>query len=132
MSPGFTELDEVQDLQLRQRAWREFVTSARAAGDPDMMALMEAEIRPKDLDSAFATICGNEDVDFPPGDAVCPDPKPALKSLEKFWAELQTHLPAEIASDTTCPIQHASRQFQGQFRVSRHRFDRPSVVASLA
>ena len=35
VSPGFTELDEVQDLELRQRAWREFITSARAAGDPD-------------------------------------------------------------------------------------------------
>ena len=49
--PGFTELDEVQDLELRQRAWRDFVTSARAAGDPDMLALLEADIRPKDLDS---------------------------------------------------------------------------------
>ena len=33
VSPGFTELDEVQDLELRQRVWREFITSARAAGD---------------------------------------------------------------------------------------------------
>src|ERR1700752_2336321 len=56
VSPGFTELDEVQDLQLRQRAWREFITNARAAGDPDMMALLQADIRPPDLDSAFAII----------------------------------------------------------------------------
>ncbi|PYR45669.1 MAG: hypothetical protein DMF89_24450, partial [Acidobacteria bacterium] len=38
VSPGFTELDEVQDLELRQRVWREFITSARAAGDPDVAA----------------------------------------------------------------------------------------------
>src|SRR5688500_753937 len=50
VSPGFTELDEVQDLELRQRVWRDFVTSARAAGDPDMIALLQADIRPKDLD----------------------------------------------------------------------------------
>src|SRR5213594_2423355 len=68
VSPGFTELDEVQDLELRQRAWREFITNARAAGDPDMMALLAADIRPKDLDSAFATICDNEDVEFPSGE----------------------------------------------------------------
>ena len=67
VSPGFTELDDIQDLELRQRAWRDFITSARAIGDPDMMALMEADVRPKDLDSAFATICVNDDVDFPPG-----------------------------------------------------------------
>ena len=29
VSPGFTELDEVQDLELRQRVWREFITNAR-------------------------------------------------------------------------------------------------------
>ena len=72
VSPGFTELDEVQDLELRQRAWREFITNARAAGDPDMMALLVADIRPKDLDSAFAIICDNEDVEFPAGDGHLP------------------------------------------------------------
>ena len=34
VSPGFTELDEVQDLELRQRAWRDFITSARAPAIP--------------------------------------------------------------------------------------------------
>src|SRR3954465_4622719 len=77
VSPGFTELDEVQDLELRRRAWREFVTSARADGNPEMMALIETEVRPKDLDSAFAIICDNDDVHFPPGDVECPDPKAA-------------------------------------------------------
>ena len=119
VSPGFTELDEVQDLELRQRAWRDFITSARAAGDPDMMALLEADVRPKDLDSAFATICVNEDVEFPPGDAVCPDPKPAWKALEKFWKELQKHLPSTIDPDTTCQIQKAAQQFRGP--VARRR-----------
>ena len=28
VSPGFTELDEVQDFELRQRVWRDFITSA--------------------------------------------------------------------------------------------------------
>ena len=30
VSPGFTELDEVQDLELRKRAWRDFIASARS------------------------------------------------------------------------------------------------------
>src|SRR5204863_9581640 len=83
VSPGFTELDEVQDLELRQRVWREFITSARAAGDPDVGALLEADIKLKDLDPAFATVCDNDDVEFPPGDGACPDPKPAAKALDK-------------------------------------------------
>ena len=102
-----------------------------AAGDPDLLALLEAGIRPQDLDSAFATICANEDVDFPPGEADCPDPKPARKALEEFWIELQKHLPSPIDSGTTCNIQRAAQQFRGQFRVSQQRLDRPAVVASL-
>ena len=46
VSPGFTELDEVQDLELRRRVWRDFISGARGAGDADMMALMDADIRP--------------------------------------------------------------------------------------
>ena len=131
VSPGFTELDEVQDLELRKRAWRDFVTNTRSAGDPDMTALLEADVRPGDLDSAFATICQNEDVDFPAGEAERPDPKAAWKGLEKFWKELQKHLPASIQPDTSCPIQKAAREFRGQLNVSSYRLDRPAVIASL-
>jgi ATP-dependent helicase/nuclease subunit A len=131
VAPGFAELDEVQDLELRQRVWRDFMTSARAAGDPDMLALMAADVRPRDLDSAFATVCVNDDVEFPPGEAVCPDAKPAWKAIEKFWTTLQKHLPATTHQATTCGIQRASRHFRGQLRVSRYRLERPAVIASL-
>ena len=132
VSPGFTELDEVQDLELRQRAWRDFIASARAAGDPDMMELLEAGVKPKDLDSAFATICLNDDVEFPPGDGACPDPKAAWKALEKFWKALQKHLPAD---DRRC---HNVPDTEGRPAVSQascawrsSRLDRPAVMASL-
>src|SRR5580704_11106186 len=127
VSPGFTELDEVQDLELRKRVWRDFTSSTRSEGDPDMLALLEADVRPKDLDGAFATICLNEDVEFPPGDGVCPDPKAALTALETFWTELQQHLPSPINPQTTCGIQKAALAFSGQMRVSHHRVDRPAV-----
>jgi ATP-dependent helicase/nuclease subunit A len=131
VSPGFVELDELQDLELRKRAWRDFIASARAAGDPDMMALVEAEVRPKDLDFAFATICLHEDVLFPAGTAARPDPAAAWKALEEFWKALQKHLPATIPADTSCKIQKAARTFRGQLKVSRYRLDRPAVVAAL-
>src|SRR5580765_3300637 len=94
VSPGFTELDEVQDLELRKRAWRDFISNARGAGDLDMLSLLDSDVRPKDLDSAFATVCLNDDVEFPPGDGACPDPKAAWKALDTFWKALQNHLPA--------------------------------------
>lgn len=131
VSPGFTELDEVQDLELQRRVWRDFVSSARADGDPDMMALMAADIRPKDLDSAFATVCVNDDVEFPPGEGECPDPGPAREALGRFWKELQRHLPDRIDPATTCKIQKAALHFGRRLRVSRSRLDRPSVIAEL-
>jgi ATP-dependent helicase/nuclease subunit A len=131
VSPGFTELDEVQDEEVRNRAWRDFIASARSAGDPDILALLETGVRPRDLDSAFATICLNEDVEFPPGDGVCPDPKPAWKALERFWKAIQKELPRNLAPDTTCKLQQAALEFQRQMRVARKRLDRPAVIASL-
>src|SRR3954470_3602018 len=88
VSPGFTELDELQDEEVRRRTWRDFIVNTRPAGDPGMLALLETGVKPKDLDHAFATVCGNEDVEFPPGDADCPDAKVAWKALEEFWAKL--------------------------------------------
>jgi ATP-dependent helicase/nuclease subunit A len=131
VSPGFTELDEVQDFELRKRTWRDFVTNARSAGDRDMLALLDADVRPSDLDDAFATICLNEDVEFPPGDAERPDPVPARKALEKFWKELQKHLPDSIDPQTKCPIQKAALQFAGHYQVLRYRLDEPSALATL-
>lgn len=131
VSPGFSELDEVQDVELRQRVWRDFVTSARAAGDPQMMDLLACDIKPKDLDDAFAKVCENEDVEFPPGEAVCPDPAQAWTATEAFWTALQQHLPSSIDPDSTCKIQDAARVFERRLRVSRGRLANPAVVAGL-
>ena len=131
VAPGFTELDEVQDLELRQRVWRDFITSARAAGDSEMLALLEADIKPKDLDNAFARVCDNDDVEFPPGEGACPDPAAAWQALQTFWQALQQHLPSTIDPETTCPIQKASLAFEARLRVSRKRVERPSVAAEL-
>src|SRR4051812_45687105 len=131
VSPGFTELDEVQDEELRNRSWRDFITNTRSAGDRDMLDLLATGVRPHDLESAFAIVCGNEDVEFPPGDVDCPDPKVAWKALEGFWAKLEAHLPATIDDDTSCNIQKAARQFRAQMRVSRRKLDRAATIADL-
>ncbi len=131
VSPGFTELDEVQDLELRKRVWREFIADAREEGDPDVAALLEADIKLKDLDDAFATVCDNDDVEFPSGEAECPDPKRAAKALEEFWKRFQKHMPASIDEDTKCKMLLAAQQFSGQWRVSQKRLHRPAVMATL-
>ena len=132
VSPGFNELDEVQDLELRQRVWREFVTSARRAGDPDVMALLEADVKPKDLDHAFARVCDNEDVDFPPGDGTCPDPKPAVQALAKFWSIVSGLMPSTVPDEAKCQTLLAAKRFEGRWRVSQKRLHRRVSRASRA
>src|SRR5688572_24283991 len=48
VSPGFTELDEVQDEDLRNRSWRDFITNMRSAGDRHMLDLLDTGVRPPD------------------------------------------------------------------------------------
>ena len=132
VSPGFTELDEVQDLELRQRAWRDFITSARAAGDPDMLALLEAGVRPKDLDSAFATICVQRGRRVPAGRRGLSRSEAGVEGARDVL-EGAAEAPAGRDRRRRRPARsrRPPRTFRGQLRVSRYRLDRPAVIASL-
>ncbi len=131
VSPGFTELDEVQDLELRQRVWREFITAARRDGDPDVAALLEADVKLKDLDDAFAKVCENDEVEFPPGDGVCPDPAAAVAALGEFWQAYRQFMPAAVSDEAKCTMLQTAQRFEGLWRVSQKRLHRPATVAML-
>jgi ATP-dependent helicase/nuclease subunit A len=131
VAPGFSELDEVQDLDLRRRAWRDFIASTRSAGDPDMLALLATGVRPGDLDGAFETLCLHEDVEFPPGDGQAPDVGPAKASLQAFWAGLQRLLPHRIADEAKCKFLQKAVAFRTQMRTAAHHLDEPAVLADL-
>jgi ATP-dependent helicase/nuclease subunit A len=131
VAPGFSELDEVQDLDLRRRAWRDFIVTERTAGNPDMLALLAADVKPKDLDNAFATVCLHDDVEFPAGDGQPPHVAAARSALESFWQDLQKVLPDTIHDDTTCGIQKRARDFKALIKTRRLQMDRPTVLADL-
>ena len=117
LSPGFVELDDLQDLMRRRQSWRDYRTEAKAAGDRDILALLEAGLEPRHLDDAFGKVCMHADVEFPAGDAPCPDPTAAWAALDVFWERLQAKLLRPIAADTTCQTQEAMRLFERRRRV---------------
>ena len=128
MSPGFTELDEVEDSLVRKQAWRDFLTQGRAAGNLLIQELNEAGLKPKELDKAFDMVAMYAEVDFPPGlesDTQRPETATAWAALDTFWAALKAKLPGPISQDTTCPTQKAARTFLGQLRIDTLRCDRP-------
>ena len=114
VAPGFTELDETQDLELQQQAWRDFVTSARANGDPDLVALLETDIKPKDLDSAFATVCTNEDVVFPGGEGPVPSPSQPWLRCASSGANSRSIFP--LKSRWTQPARSSRRRASSRRR----------------
>jgi ATP-dependent helicase/nuclease subunit A len=128
VAPGFTEQDEVEDVQFRRRAWRDYLDRERARGSAALTELEGCGIRATDLDSAFDRVCTFSDVAFPPGDGKMPDIAAARAALDHFWAALQAELPPHDA-DTTCKLQIAAEEFRRRRRVGNP--SRPAVLAEL-
>jgi ATP-dependent helicase/nuclease subunit A len=131
VSPGFTEVDEAGDALLRKQSWRDFLTATKAAGDANVATLLKAGIEPRDLDTAFETVCLYEEVEFPPGETEEPDTRAGFNALDRFWTEMCKKLPTIIAQDTTCTTQKIARRFYGQMRIAKSRSDRPGTLAEL-
>jgi ATP-dependent helicase/nuclease subunit A len=128
VAPGFTEQEEAEDVEFRQRAWRDYLARERATGSAALRELYDTGMTAADLDDAFGTVCIFSDVQFPPGDAPAPDPGPARAALERFWLALEALLPP-IEPRTTCGVQRAARAFRGRWRVADR--SRPLVVAEM-
>jgi ATP-dependent helicase/nuclease subunit A len=131
VSPGFTDLDEVEDTRLRRQSWRDFRTQLKAAADPQLLELIETGIRPSDLDRAFDTVCLFEEVEFPPGDATMPDAAPAWAALDEYWTTLQQWLPVPYDTKTTCKMQQRANRFRGQFKVAQMHRGRTAELVPL-
>ncbi len=132
VSPGFTELDEVEDTRLRRQSWRDYRSQLKSAADPLMLEMLDVGIKPSDLDRAFDTVCLYDEVEFPGGDAQMPDATAAWAGLDTYWTALRKHLPGSIASSTSCATQKAARKFIGQFRVAEmHREEARALVPLL-
>ncbi|HOG28552.1 MAG TPA: UvrD-helicase domain-containing protein [Vicinamibacterales bacterium] len=129
LAPGFTEVEETEDAELRKQAWREYLARERGKGSALLQALADADVRPRDLDYAFAFVCTFEEVEFPPGEAPLPDTAKAWKALEKFLRSLERRLPGPIADDTTCKVQQRLRDDVPRLGYARR--DRPGDLVDL-
>ena len=129
VAPGFGELDEVAEVDQRRWAWRDYLDRQRGQGSAALRELLDAGVRPVDLDRAFDKVCNYPEVAFPAGDAPRPDPTQARAALERFWAALAALLPDGGPRETTCSVQNRMREFARRLRVAS--LDEPRVVAEL-
>ena len=129
VAPGFVELDETEDEEQRAEAWRAYVARETAKGSAALMALAQAEVRPADLENAFAKVCLHAEVEFPPGNVDPPDPDGAWKALDAFAARLRELLPGPIAPDTTCPVQQRAPALFRQLKAADRT--RPALLVRV-
>ena len=129
MAPGFVELDDVENARQRQRAWRDYVAAARAGGFAPMLDLLDAGVKPKDLDAAFGVVCEHEDVTFDMGSGESPGGAAVWKAVDEFWKTLTALRPAEFHPKSTCAVQAKFDEFDGRLRLARR--DRPSSLGWL-
>jgi ATP-dependent helicase/nuclease subunit A len=118
IAPGFSELDEADDERMRKESWRDYITRAKAAGKPELLALLDAGIRASDLDAAFRTVCLYEEVDFPADDRERPDVAAAWQAARQFHAALQKLLPSPADSQSKCKVQEKAAEFDRNLRVA--------------
>ncbi len=130
VAPGFAELDELGDLELRSRAWREYLALERGRSSEVLHRLGDAGVQPKDLDDAFNKVCLFEEVEFLGGAVPIPEVDRAWADLEEFWRHLQSHLPTPLHRDTSCGVQQAAREYMWRSRISR-RTRRPAQLVAL-
>ena len=113
MSPGFTELDEVEEALLRQQSWRDYRAQATRGRRPADLELLDAGINREELDKAFETVCLYEDVEFPPGDAQRAGWHATLGGARGVLGDAAERCCRRRSpEDTTCATQKAAEQFQ--------------------
>jgi ATP-dependent helicase/nuclease subunit A len=118
IAPGFSELDEAEDERMRKESWRDYITRAKAAAKPELLALLDAGIRASDLDAAFKTVCLYEEVDFPAEERERPDVSAAWAAARQFNDALQQLLPSPVDPQAKCKVQEKAAEFVRNLRVA--------------
>jgi ATP-dependent helicase/nuclease subunit A len=130
IAPGFVELDEVQDEAGRRAAWRAWVALARRQGDPALLDLQAAGLRPPDLDGAFARVCEHDEVTFPAEPRPMPDVARGWAALDRFWRALSPLRPRPLPDGHKCRALELATGFERRYAQAR-RYARPATLADL-
>lgn len=92
---AFSELDDAEDLALRDEAWNEFVSRLFAEDSPILAELDYLGIEIGQLQPAFVYFAGYPDVDdWPAPEIDLPDLGPIVKQIEDYAADMQQLVPS--------------------------------------
>ena len=129
VAPGFTELDEAEDVRRREESWRDYIAFARASGRKELLELLAAGVKADDLDTAFKVVCLYEEVTFPAPPVPRPDLATALREARTFGTALRKLVPVRPDPDHKCSMLPRAEEFLR--RIDFADQDRPSDVVRL-
>lgn len=114
----FQELDDQDDVALREQAWRLFVAQLHAQDESLLGELDHLGLELTDLKSAFREFAHYPDVsDWPREPVALPDVQPAVDALRRYaarMAELLPTFPQDVGHDKLMP------KYQTICRMMRH------------
>ena len=93
VDPSFTELEEVDERVLKEKAWEEFIAHTQINEPQELIELAKAGISPQDAKNIFVDLTEYPDVDFEVDVVKKPDFSKARKALLDFIVQAKHALP---------------------------------------
>ena len=81
LDPKFSELEELELIELQKTFWRKWIDQARRANDPALRDLARIGVDPLTLFDSFAVLAKYPDVDFPFEVRAAPDMAPCRSAI---------------------------------------------------
>jgi ATP-dependent helicase/nuclease subunit A len=108
---AFNELEEAEDVAIRDEAWDEYVSRLYADDSPILAELDDLGIEIGQLQSEFVSFANYPDVDeWPAPEVELPDLGPIIKQIEEYSAHMEKLAP-------TFPHDHGSDELMGMYEL---------------
>lgn len=93
LDPAFRETLGAEELRLRREFWHTHLERLAAEGDADLAALGDVGLRPQQLESLFAELVGQPDVEYPADEAARPNASFMRRRIEAIMDGAVSHMP---------------------------------------
>jgi ATP-dependent helicase/nuclease subunit A len=116
LDPDFQELEEEENVLLRDRCWQEFLETLLVEGRPEVEQLVELGLQPADLEETYRAICLYPEVEPVRQKLDRPDFREGKAHLRSYLKEALKHLPARAPEKGRDDLQRCLRTVRLRMR----------------
>ncbi|MEA2021861.1 MAG: UvrD-helicase domain-containing protein [Candidatus Caldatribacteriota bacterium] len=95
LDPEFTELDDLDDILLKEEAWEKYLLNLKIEEAPSLVHLEELGIKPPELADYYKTVCSFPEIKLSFQALPKPNLEEALKKIISFSDEASQYIPDE-------------------------------------